>query len=124
MRLGILRLQEQSVFLKTACSSTNTEMKATLTFSSNKDYAPFVRDGERVELIRDELQEIFNREIRRDIMYSDPRLENVLCEVIDSLSNYIDYVPSDDEMGNSSEPPITAAEMHSAAWAQKQELRR
>ncbi len=99
-------------------------MKATLTFSSNKDYAPVVHDWERLELIRDELQEIFNREIRGNIMDSTPGLENMLSDVIDLLSNHIDYVPSDDEMGYNSEPPITAAEMHSAAWAQKQELRR
>lgn len=99
-------------------------MKATLTFSSNKDYAPVVHDGERVELIRDELQEILNREIRRDIMYSDPGFEKVLCEVVDLLTEFIDYVPSDEEMGYGSEPPITAAEMHTAAWAQKQELRK
>ena len=99
-------------------------MKATLTFSSNKDYAPVVHDEERIELIRNELQKILNREIRRDIMYSDPGLEKVLSEVVDLLTEFIDYVPSDEEMGYGSEPPVTAAEMHSAAWAQKQELRR
>jgi hypothetical protein len=97
-------------------------MKATLTFSSNKDYAPVVHDWERLELIRDELREIQDRELER--MDSLPGLDNMLEEVIHMLTECIDYEPSDEEMGYGSEPPITAAEMHSAAWAQKQELRK
>ena len=99
-------------------------MKATLTFSSNKDYAPVVCTWEKLELIRNELQEIFNAEVRAHTMDSSPGLEDMLCEVIHLMSEYIDYEPSDEEMGYGSEPPITAAEMHSAAWAQKQELRK
>jgi len=97
-------------------------MKATLTFSSNKDYAPVVHDWERLELIRDELREIQDRELER--MDSLPGLDNMLEEVIHMLTECIDYEPSDEEMGYGSEPQITAAEMHSAAWEQKQELRR
>ena len=97
-------------------------MKATLTFSSNKDYAPVVHDWERLELIRNELREIQDRELER--MNSLPGLDNMLEEVIHMLTECIDYEPSDEEMGYGSEPPITAAEMHSAAWAQKQELRK
>lgn len=97
-------------------------MKATLTFSSNKDYAPVVHDLERLELIRNELKEILNREVKR--FDSFPGMENMLEEVIDKLTEFVDYEPSDEEMGYGSEPPITAAEMHSAAWEQKQELRR
>jgi hypothetical protein len=97
-------------------------MKATLIFSSNKDYAPVVHDEERIELIRNELQEIQDRELKR--LSSLPGLDNILEEVIHALTEFIDYVPSDEEMGYGSEPPVTAAEMHSAAWAQKQELRR
>jgi hypothetical protein len=97
-------------------------MKATLTFSSNKDYAPVVHDLERLELIRNELREIQDRELER--MDSLPGLDNTLEEIIHALTEYIDYEPSDEEMGYSSEPPITAAEIHTAAWAQKQELRK
>ena len=97
-------------------------MKATLTFSSNKDYAPVVHDWERLELIRDELREIQDRELER--MNGLPGLDNMLEEVIHMLTECIDYEPSDEEMGYGSEPPVTAAEMHTAAWAQKQELRK
>lgn len=99
-------------------------MKATLTFSSNKDYTPVVYTWEKLELIRNELQKILDVESTGDIMDTTPGLENMLEEVIDLLDKHIDYVPSDEEMGYGSEPPITAAEMHSAAWAQKQELRK
>jgi hypothetical protein len=99
-------------------------MKATLTFSSNKDYAPLVYDDTRLELIRNELQEILKREQGVHMMYSTPGREEMLEEVINLITEHIDWEPTDDEMGCGSEPPITAAEMHSAAWAQKQELRR
>lgn len=99
-------------------------MKATLTFNSNKDYAPVVYDDTRLELIRDELQEILKREQRVQMTHSAPGREEMLEEVINLITEHIDWEPSDEEMGYGSEPPITAAEMHSAAWAQKQELHR
>ena len=40
-------------------------------------------------------------------------------EIIPVLENELDYDPTDDMGG---EPPITAAEMHTAAWKQHQEL--
>lgn len=98
-------------------------MKATLTFCSNSDFSKKVPAYTRLELIRDELQKICDAEARAHIMDSSPGLEDMLCEVIELMSQWIDYEPSDEEM-NPSEPPITAAEMHSAAWAQKQELRK
>lgn len=99
-------------------------MKATLTFSSNKDYAPHVYDDTRLELIRDELQAILKREQRVQVMHSVPGREEMLEEVIRLITEHIDWEPSDDEMGFSYEPPITAVEMQNAAWAEKQELRR
>jgi hypothetical protein len=43
-------------------------------------------------------------------------------EIIPMLSNEMEYVdgPSDDEICG--EPPMTADEMHTAAWRQHQEL--
>lgn len=99
-------------------------MKATLTFSSNKDYAPVVYDDTRLELIRDELQEMLKREQRVQMMHSAPGREEMLEEVINLITQHIDWEPSDEEMGYSYEPPVTAAEMHTAAWQQKQELRK
>ena len=99
-------------------------MKATLTFNSNKDYAPVVYDDTRLELIRDELQEMLKREQRVQLINSAPGREEMLEEVINLITEHIDWEPSDEEMGYEYEPPITANEMHTAAWAQKQELRR
>lgn len=98
-------------------------MKATLTFNSGNEHFPKVYDDTRLELIRDELENILERELRVDIMYSVPGRAEMLQEVIDMITKDIDYEPTDEEM-NPSEPPMTFAEMHSAAWAQKQELRK
>lgn len=98
-------------------------MKATLTSFSGNEFNPHVYDSFKLELIRDELQNILDREMKCPIMDSSPGLEDMLCEVIQIMSDFIDYQPSDEEM-NPSEPPITMNEMHSAAWAQKQELRK
>ena len=42
-------------------------------------------------------------------------------EVIGMLEDEIDYDPTPNEPG---EPPITAAEMHAAAWKEHQEMHR
>ncbi|MGA1645959.1 MAG: hypothetical protein ACO4AV_13380 [bacterium] len=97
-------------------------MKATIQFNSGSELFPVVSDSKRIELIRDELQEIFNREVRKHIMDSTPGLDDMLCEAITIISNFIDYEPSDEEMMG--EPPLSADELHSAAWAQHQELHR
>ena len=97
-------------------------MKPTIAFQSNVEYLPTVRDYTRIELMRDELQEILNRERKKHIMDTTPQLEDMLVEVISLMSEFIDYEPSDEEMGG--EPPISAGEMHSAAWKQHQELHR
>ena len=97
-------------------------MKPTIQFNSGSELFPVVSDFKRIELIRDELQEIFNREVRKHIMDSSPGLDDMLCEAITIISNFIDYEPSDEEMMG--EPPLSADELHSAAWAQHQELHR
>jgi hypothetical protein len=46
---------------------------------------------------------------------------NALDEAISILSDELDYDPTPNEP---CEPPMTAAEMHSTAWEQHQEMRR
>jgi hypothetical protein len=43
----------------------------------------------------------------------DPHMRNIIDEVIGMLEDEIDYDPTPNEPG---EPPITADEMHTAAW--------
>jgi hypothetical protein len=43
-------------------------------------------------------------------------LDNALYEVLEILDGYLDYEPSDDDMGG--EPPMTLTEMHAGAWRQ------
>lgn len=82
---------------------------------------PSYQDYHRLEEIRNELLEMLKREESRHIMDSYPAYEAVLEEAIQVLDNYIDYDPTTDEPG---EPPLTAAEMHSAAWKEHQEAHR
>ena len=51
----------------------------------------------------------------------DPHTRDVLDEVISMLSDELDYDPTPNELG---EPPITASEMHAAAWKEHQEMHR
>jgi hypothetical protein len=88
--------------------------KHTLTFSTDNDYT-------RLELMFRELQEMLKRENKRIHSY-DFQYEEVLNDVIDKMDEYINYEPSDAELMG--EPPISAAERHSAAWAQHLELHR
>lgn len=88
--------------------------KHTLTFSTDNDYT-------RLQLIFNELQEMLKRESKRTISY-DVDCESMLSDVIDKMDEYINYEPSDAELMG--EPPVTAAEMHSMALAQKLELRK
>lgn len=49
----------------------------------------------------------------------DGHTRDVLDEVISMLSDELDYDPTPSEPG---EPPITAAEMHAAAWKEHQAM--
>jgi hypothetical protein len=84
-------------------------------YSTNKFNVP---DGSRLELIRKELREMRDREEKRHLMDSTPGLESCLDELIDCLTEYLDWEPSDADMDPT---PITANEMHSAAWKEHQE---
>jgi len=66
------------------------------------------------------LNQINLRESKRHLMDSTPGLTDMLDEVIDIMTNFLDWEPSDAYL--TGEPPMTAAEMHSAAWQQHQEL--
>lgn len=88
--------------------------KHTLTFSTDNDYT-------RLELMFRELQEMLKRENKR-MNSNDVDYESTLNDVIDRMDEYINYEPSDAELMG--EPPISAAERHSAAWAQHLEAHR
>ena len=77
----------------------------------------------QLQVALDALKNIRNRECRRHMMdeHLDPHTRDVLDEVIGMLSDELDYDPTPSEPG---EPPITAAEMHAAAWKEHQEMHR
>ena len=73
--------------------------------------------------ILSELKEIMQREDKRHEMdqHLTPSMYSLLeNEIIPMIENELDYDPTDDMGG---EPPITAAEIHHAAWVQRQSLR-
>ena len=88
--------------------------KHTLTFSTDNDYT-------RLELMFRELQEMLKRENKR-MNSNDVDYESTLNDVIDRMDEYINYEPSDAELMG--EPPISAAERHSVAWAEHLEAHR
>jgi hypothetical protein len=88
-------------------------MQASLQFNSVNSYP--VGDITRLMLIRKELGEMDSRQGRLDIMDSCMHLEECITDLIDRLDEYLNYDPTPDYSG---EPPLTSAEMHSAAWEQ------
>ena len=86
-----------------------------------------MNERQNLERIIKELEDIIQRECNRHMMDTHLTLQMlslIECEIIPALENELNYEPSDEEMGYGSEPPMTADEMHSAAWAQHQELHR
>ena len=82
-------------------------------------HPPFrVNDLSKVDLIRRELRAIIAHQDRLDIMDTEIGLDDALYEVLEILDGYLDYEPSDEDILG--EPPITANEMHSAAWVEHQ----
>lgn len=69
------------------------------------------------------LQEIVDREAKRHMMDQqlNPQTIDTIEEVITMLQEEVDYDPTPSECG---EPPMTASEMHSAAWNEHQEAHR
>ena len=80
-------------------------------------HPPFrVNDLSKVDLIRRELRAIIEHQDSLDIMDTEIGLDSALYEVLEILDGYLDYEPSDDDMGG--EPPMTMTEMHAGAWKQ------
>jgi hypothetical protein len=77
----------------------------------------------QLKLAVDALKAICAREDKRHQMdeHLDPHTRDVIEEVIGMLEDEIDYDPTPNEPG---EPPITASEMHAAAWKEHQEMHR
>jgi hypothetical protein len=75
----------------------------------------------QLDLIVKQLRAVLDREDKRNMQDQQlaPGTYNVVDEVIAMLEAEIDYDPTPDEPG---EPPMTADEMHTAAWQQHQEL--
>lgn len=79
-----------------------------------------MQDYRRLPQIRNELQEMLDRDLKRHMMDADHFYQAALEEAIDAIDKYLEYEPGDEEMGG--EPPMTASEMHSAAWEQHREM--
>jgi len=90
-------------------------MTYSLAFHSTTQFNP--SDVIKLELIRKELREMRDREDRRHLMDSTPRLDTCLDELIDCLTEYLDWEPSDEDIDPT---PVTANEMNFAAWKEHQ----
>jgi hypothetical protein len=75
----------------------------------------------QLNLIVQQLHAVINREDKRHMMdqHLTCNTHNAIEEAIAILEGEIDYDPTPNEPG---EPPMTAGEMHTAAWQQHQEL--
>jgi hypothetical protein len=79
---------------------------------------------QKLEGIIQELNEILTRDSKRHEMdeHLTPTLRSLIEEeIIPALENELNWEPSDEDLGYGSEPPMTADEMHTAAWQQHQE---
>jgi hypothetical protein len=82
-------------------------------------HPPFrVNDYSKVDLIRKELQKIVLHQERLHQMDYDHFLVAAVEEALVALEGYLDYEPSDADMGIGGEPPMTMTEMHAGAWKQ------
>lgn len=88
-----------------------------------KKYPEFpINEYAHLQRIIKELNEVLERDGKRHEMDQDltPSMRALLeDEIIPALENELDYDPTPNEPG---EPPMTAAEMHHAAWVQHREL--
>jgi hypothetical protein len=74
-----------------------------------------------LEEVRAILKNVLAREAKRHMMdeHLDTHTSGVVSEIVDMLEEVLDYDPTPNEP---SEPPITADEMHSAAWKEHQAM--
>ena len=78
-------------------------------------HPPFrVNSYSKLDLIRRELEAIIKHESSAGMWEYDPYLISAAEEAIDALSGFLDYDPTPEDGGG--EPPMTMAEMHTAAW--------
>ena len=77
-------------------------------------------DLHRVSLAREILFQVRERENKRHLMDMTPGLVDMLDEVILTMTEFLDYEPPDQD----GEPPLTSAEMLSAAWKEHLEAHR
>jgi hypothetical protein len=88
---------------------------------------PNLNEYHKLTDILEELQAIVQRENKRHLMdmhLNMSMLSLLEDEIIPLLKNELEWEPSDADLGNDGEPPMTADEMHTAAWHQHQEMHR
>lgn len=86
-----------------------------------------MNDHANIARIIRELNEILERESKRHEMneHLSLSMRSLLEEeVIPALENELNWEPNDADLGYGSEPPLTADEMHTAAWQEHQEAHR
>lgn len=90
--------------------------------STSKEITIPMHDDKRIELIIKELKAIVERETERPLGHNDIPYgsEEQLLEAIELLEKVIEW--PGEEFDVSGEPPITMAEMHSAAWKEHQAM--
>jgi hypothetical protein len=86
---------------------------------------PNLNEYHKLTDILEELQAMSQRESKRHEMdqHLTPSMLSLLDdEIIPMLENELEWEPSDADLSYDGEPPMTADEMHTAAWRQHQEL--
>jgi hypothetical protein len=86
---------------------------------------PNLNEYHKLTDILEELQAMSQRESKRHEMdqHLTPSMLALLeDEIIPMLENELEWEPSEADLGYDGEPPMTADEMHTAAWRQHQEL--
>ena len=71
-------------------------MTYSLSFHSTTKFNP--SDTTKLELIRNELYKMREREEKRHLMDSTPGLDHCVDELIDRLTEYLDWEPSDADL--------------------------
>lgn len=103
-----------------------TELHFEATVYQKSDGTQFVSqisDDKRIDMIINELKAICQREDERPMEYSHlpwnstEKIMEAVC-LLEEATEW--YEPADDDLYG--EPPMTADEMHSAAWRQHQEM--
>lgn len=83
-----------------------------------EDIGTVKSDLVRLEIIMNELQAMLDRDSKRPMSYEHLPCggHEVIEEVIQMIDEYINWEPSDEEIGG--EPPLSSKEMLDAAWKQ------